>query len=322
MKSATTIKQHGSIEPCCSVLIPVSNDVPGLRKLLSSLTRQSRSATQFEVIVCDDGSTEPIRPSISEYQSAIPNLRCLRQDNLGQAAARNMGIIHSQSDVVIFLDSNIELDLNCIERLLQTLDENPSWSGASARIVVQPNSSLPFGKKNESNGIEFNLAAIAYRVRDLRAVGGLDEHFRNSSRQGIDLARRALLLGEIGRVSSAIAFCDRSNNSLAECWESRNEWRYQLLLAERKKSDNTWRSKFPRLNTVTAAALSGPKRTFRTLQELGPIGLPKAVVLGALDFVGGLLVLPNIILGEVPPQQTYLAPGQSRRESVAVSKAS
>lgn len=98
------IKLNGSNSPYISVIIPVFNRRHELGRALTSLVNQSFS--QFEVIVCDDGSTDDIRGVISKYKDLL-NIKYIRIENSGgPARPRNMAVDSSRGKWISFLDSD------------------------------------------------------------------------------------------------------------------------------------------------------------------------------------------------------------------------
>jgi len=59
----------------------------------------------FEVIVVDDGSSDPTEDVVSQFGEC---LQLVRQENRGVSAARNAGIKRSCGDLIAFLDSDDE----------------------------------------------------------------------------------------------------------------------------------------------------------------------------------------------------------------------
>src|SRR5690606_15931866 len=92
-----------SITPQITVVVPVRNRADLLRNCLDRLVRQDADPATFEIVVCDDGSTEDIASVVECYMTGPPRVRLVRQPALGPAAARNLGIRHSQSPIVIFV---------------------------------------------------------------------------------------------------------------------------------------------------------------------------------------------------------------------------
>ena len=92
------------MKPLISVVIPVFNRTWELERALDSLVRQSYS--NFEVLVCDDGSTEDIESIFKRYKSSL-NIRYYKIKNFGgPARARNVGINNAIGEWIAFLDSD------------------------------------------------------------------------------------------------------------------------------------------------------------------------------------------------------------------------
>jgi glycosyltransferase involved in cell wall biosynthesis len=88
-----------------TVIVPTYNRQAILHKCLDALARQTLSATAFEVIVCDDGSTDGTAAFLATYQAPFA-LKVLRQDNGGPAAARNLGIRAARGEYLLFLNDD------------------------------------------------------------------------------------------------------------------------------------------------------------------------------------------------------------------------
>src|SRR5690242_6241896 len=89
--------------PRISVVIPVHNRPIQIWKAVSSVLGQSMPVT--EIIIVDDGSTQPIERA--ELPDHSVELRILRHaEKSGAPAARNTGIEAASGDWVAFLDSD------------------------------------------------------------------------------------------------------------------------------------------------------------------------------------------------------------------------
>lgn len=98
-----------------SVIIPTYNRSRLLEYTLKSLALQKLPRDEFEVIVADDGSYDDTRSLVARYQDKM-NLRYVFQEDKGYrpASARNKGIILSQSELCLFIDSGVLLDDQCL----------------------------------------------------------------------------------------------------------------------------------------------------------------------------------------------------------------
>ena len=83
-----------------SAVIPAYNAAPFLAGTLESVLAQTHAVD--EIIVVDDGSTDDTAAIARRYRQ----VRYLRQDNQGPAAARNRGIQAARGDWIAFLDAD------------------------------------------------------------------------------------------------------------------------------------------------------------------------------------------------------------------------
>lgn len=103
-----------------SVIIPTFNRINELKLTLDSLCTQTCTFS-FEVIVCDDGSSEDVASLLALYKCKL-NISYLYQEDRGfrAAAARNMGIRNSSGEICIFIDNGIILHSKAIEEHILT----------------------------------------------------------------------------------------------------------------------------------------------------------------------------------------------------------
>jgi cellulose synthase/poly-beta-1,6-N-acetylglucosamine synthase-like glycosyltransferase len=89
------------VQSLVSVVVPVYNGGPFLRKAIDSILSQTYKS--IELIVVDDGSVDDSADIISSYG---PRLQPIRQPNAGVAHARNAGIRAARGDFIAFLDQD------------------------------------------------------------------------------------------------------------------------------------------------------------------------------------------------------------------------
>jgi glycosyltransferase involved in cell wall biosynthesis len=97
--------------PLFSVIIPVFNRASMICTTLESVL--SQDFNDFEIIVIDDGSTDELFFTLSEYINS-GSIRYFHQSNTGVSAARNKGAEHSLGNYLLFLDSDDRVSFNWI----------------------------------------------------------------------------------------------------------------------------------------------------------------------------------------------------------------
>jgi len=107
--------------PEITVVIPCYNYGEFLSEAVDSVLMQS--FRDFEIIVVDDGSTDPITTSlIADFNR--PRTRVIRTQNQGPAAARNTGIRASDAQYVVNLDADDRLHPRFLERTGAVLNDD------------------------------------------------------------------------------------------------------------------------------------------------------------------------------------------------------
>jgi len=89
--------------PFASVLIDTYNHERFIEKAIVSVLEQDFPATDREIFVVDDGSTDRTEDIVRKFE---PSVRLLRKPNGGQASAFNAGIPQCQGEFVAFLDGD------------------------------------------------------------------------------------------------------------------------------------------------------------------------------------------------------------------------
>jgi glycosyltransferase involved in cell wall biosynthesis len=119
--------------PLFSVVVATYNDWSVLGRCLQSLSQQTGTPS-FEVIVADDGSTEPAPEPIRDWGHHY-SLTITRQAHGGISVARNRGIQASRGSVLLFIDADCRLEPDCLANLARKLGESPGQSCFQLRLV-------------------------------------------------------------------------------------------------------------------------------------------------------------------------------------------
>lgn len=113
-----------------SVIIPLYNKAPYIRKALESVLAQTYA--DYELIIIDDGSTDGsaeiaeaiLQDPASRLIASSPR-RLIRQANSGVSAARNNGVAQASGDYIAFLDADDWWEPTYLERMAQLIEDYP-----------------------------------------------------------------------------------------------------------------------------------------------------------------------------------------------------
>ncbi|CAM2985768.1 mycofactocin system glycosyltransferase [Mycobacterium intermedium] len=184
-----------------TVVIPVRDNVSGLRRLVSSLRG-------LRVIIVDDGSARPVE--LEDFEGAHCDLEILHHPrSRGPAAARNTGLAACTTDFVAFLDSDVAPRRGWLEVLLGHFCD-PTVALVAPRIVgldqsenvvaryEAVHSSLDLGRREapvlpHSPVSYVPSAAIICRCSAIRDIGGFDETLHAG--EDVDLCWRLIEAG-------------------------------------------------------------------------------------------------------------------------------
>ena len=107
-----------------SILVPVYNVEKYFRECLDSVFGQTFK--DFELILINDGSTDSSGSICDMYKMQHPDgILVLHQENAGLLTARRTAISYARGEYCVFLDSDDTLELNCLQKVADMINENP-----------------------------------------------------------------------------------------------------------------------------------------------------------------------------------------------------
>lgn len=108
-----------------SVIVPIYNMAEKLDRCIQSIVDQTYS--NLEIILVDDGSTDNSKELCRKWYSNDKRIRLSDEKvNKGQAAARNIGLLMSSGQYIMFVDSDDFIEINTVEIALKSLRKNNS----------------------------------------------------------------------------------------------------------------------------------------------------------------------------------------------------
>src|ERR1700722_2085894 len=120
-----------TMAPLVSVVIPVYNGAATIGRALNSVFDQT--FTDYEVVICDDGSTDNTPSVLAGFGDRI---RVSRQANRGFPAARNAAIAASRSELIALIDHDDEWFPRKLELSVAALQSSPAAVLVYSDLVV------------------------------------------------------------------------------------------------------------------------------------------------------------------------------------------
>ncbi|MCK5785084.1 MAG: glycosyltransferase family 2 protein [Candidatus Sabulitectum sp.] len=119
-----------------SVIIPAWNAGNTICMCLDSISKQSIQPS--EVILVDDGSSDNTATIAEEYGVTLLSTG----GREGPATARNMGAAAAGGDVILFLDSDVTVPVDLIEKITAHFDDRSVWAVQTLYTPVCPTTDL------------------------------------------------------------------------------------------------------------------------------------------------------------------------------------
>lgn len=280
-----------------SVIVPTYNRRPEVARLLSALSDQSLSPDDFEVVVAIDGSLDGTQKLVDEF-CAPYRLQAVWQKNAGRAAACNAGAAHARSDLLLFLDDDMEPAHDCLANHCAAHRHDERQAVIGSIPLSTRTQSVPLLEFLDAKVGSFlaRLSAPGYRItprdffssnfsicRDLFfELGGFDAGFRIYGNEDVEFAFRLLAAG-VPIVFRAEAEARQSyNKTFAQlARDSVNKGRTAVLVAQRhpearRALGQRWKWEFSRkwrllrsfLLALPRAHADAPRWTIRLINYL------------------------------------------------------
>jgi len=204
-----------------SVIVPIFNGIRFLRQFFDSLNLSLPAGSQ--VILVDDGSTEPVFEAVPELPLAGDLVRIRSEENRGYAAAVNRGFAASKGDYVVQLNTDLVLERESIVKMIELIESRPKVGIVGSKLLFPTTGlvqhiGMGFGYHSKRH-IYFQLpanhplcrvtrplqvmtgATVAFTRQVLEGIGPLDERYFNYN-EDLDHCLKAVAKGYTNYVCS------------------------------------------------------------------------------------------------------------------------
>ncbi|WP_022760885.1 glycosyltransferase family 2 protein [Butyrivibrio sp. AD3002] len=117
------------------VIIPVYNEIKSLDRCIESVLAQNYA--DYRIIIVDDGSNDGSEIKCDEYAEKYENITVIHQTNKGLGAARNVGVIASNAEYILFVDADDYIH-RCMLSLLVSMVLNKNADMATMKLAAIP----------------------------------------------------------------------------------------------------------------------------------------------------------------------------------------
>ncbi|TMM45270.1 glycosyltransferase family 2 protein [Colwellia ponticola] len=205
-----------------SVIIPAYNCQDKIHKALQSVLAQTFKAS--EIIIVDDGSSDNLEKALIPYKKHI---KYIKKNNGGASSARNLGVYHSNSSWVAFLDADDiwhEDKLKVQAHVIESFESTNISIICSEYRFVNAVDQLALNKQSidfsyEKVNIEKLLnrpylatPTVIISKHLFNIVGGYNEMLHTA--EDLDLYLKLVIVGDVIKVNSELTNCLMSLTSL------------------------------------------------------------------------------------------------------------
>jgi glycosyltransferase involved in cell wall biosynthesis len=268
--------RRSEVLPSISIVVPTHGRRRQLARCLSALSDLDFPRERFEVIVVDDGSPEPLDQVVAPFRERI-ELRLLRCERAGPAAARNRGAQAARGVLLAFTDDDCLPERDWLRALAAEVN------GADAAVGGRTLNAVPDDLCSTASQAIVDWAYAFYNERPegprffasnnlavprglFLELGGFDTSFTTSEDRELCDRWRHRGLPLVYAVDARVGHA--SEQSLVEFarrhfWYGRGAYRYHALRRRRRSGslagDLSFYAQLPR-RAARLVAGAGPRR--------------------------------------------------------------
>ncbi len=216
------------MKPKVTVGICVRNGASTLREAIESVMAQDYPHELMEVIFVDDGSTDDSLSIMHHYALKMDmNVKIFHHEWKGLGYSRNVVVNNAEGKYIVWVDSDMTIPKNFVEKQVEFMEENPKVGIAKARHGIKDMKNtvavlehIPFAISDlKDDWLESKLPGTGgsiYRVEAIRQVGGFDEKLKGTGEDQEAAFRVKTAWWHIKQ--SPVIFYEKRAQNLLEAW--------------------------------------------------------------------------------------------------------
>lgn len=246
--------------PDVTVLIPAHNEEGVIVQTVTSVL--ATNTPNLQIIVVDDGSTDRTGALLDEHFSGDARVHIIHQVNRGKSAALNLAMSKAQTQIVVTIDADTEIEPDAIAKLLRHFSD-PRLAAVAGNVKVGNRTrwltrwqALEYITSQNMEKRAFDLlncitvvpgALGAWRKEAIEAAGGIaSDTVAEDADLTIAIRRRGW---RIGYDEEAIAWTEAPETA-SQLIRQRFRWTFGTLQSFWKHRDTLLRPKYGTLGLV------------------------------------------------------------------------
>jgi len=165
--------------PSVDIILPMYNEEKVVVETISNLLQIKYD--RFSIIVVDDGSTDDCYLRVKAHFDGHPQVRLVRQSNMGKSSALNRAVSLSQSEIVVSIDADTWVAPDAIGKIVSYFADEQVAAVAGHIKVGNRVNLLTEMQYNEYIAIWDNDRAVSELVNGILVVPGALGAFRRSA---------------------------------------------------------------------------------------------------------------------------------------------
>ena len=169
-----------------SVIIPNYNNKNTIKKCIESVYFQKKNA---EIIVVDDFSNDN---SIITIKRNFPKVKVIcNKKNKGATYCRNLGILKSSGGYIVFIDSDIYLKKNCLNKMISSIKN----ADISFPTIVYENKAIMYPLTKEEQSYPMVTACFMIKRASIKKLDEMFDETYRTFNEDSDFFLRCKLFG-------------------------------------------------------------------------------------------------------------------------------
>ncbi|XP_060066774.1 probable N-acetylgalactosaminyltransferase 8 [Ylistrum balloti] len=286
--------------PLASIVIPLHNEPwSTFERMINSILNRSPLTLLKEIIVIDDMSTlDYLGEPLEKYAEQISVLTIHRSfERLGTMKSRVLGTQLAKGDVVVFLDSHVEVNTGWLEPILYEINQNYTTIVQPSIDVIDPETFeyKPFFRNDKRGHFRWSMAfefvpltpqqqtqvaaeptktfntpaivgcAFAANRKYFLDIGGLDTGMRIWGGEDVELSVRVWLCGGRMKISpcSHVAHIFKTDHPF--------KMKYPDLVYNNKRTAEMWLGNYRKYFYYFNAGYAKPPSIFEKFKDMNDI---------------------------------------------------